>query len=61
MEEAVNRILTAQPAKIVVSTGNTAFFLPARKMYEAVGFIAESEYKQDHVMAPEMVEYCFKI
>lgn len=56
MEIAVRRISEMRPAEIVVSTGASPFYLPARRMYVAAGFRETRRFTQDHPDAG-MVEY----
>jgi GNAT superfamily N-acetyltransferase len=56
MEIAVHRILESHPAEIVVSTGASPFYLPARRMYLAAGFRETRRFSRDHPDA-DMVEY----
>lgn len=50
-------IKSLTPREIVVSTGCNQLFLPARKMYEAVGFIELKRMPHSDPLAPELVEY----
>ena len=42
MAEAVWRIRLLKPQEILVSTGDTPFFLPARRMYLSAGFVRQA-------------------
>jgi len=57
MVEAVERITRLHPKEIIVSTGLTPAFLPARRMYEAAGFKAVRTFAQEHPLVPDVVEY----
>jgi GNAT superfamily N-acetyltransferase len=46
-----------KPRKIMVKTGNIPFFLPARHMYESVGFRIDRVEKRDDPLVPEIIEY----
>lgn len=46
-----------KPRKIMVKTGNIPFFLPARRMYESVGFAKNKVEKRDDPLVPEVIEY----
>jgi hypothetical protein len=50
-------IRSFMPKEIRVSTGNTDFFLPARRMYESVGFTRKSIVSVENYPVPEIVEY----
>jgi len=39
LQEAINRIIQNGVKKVFVSTGNGDGFIPARRMYESIGFI----------------------
>ena len=45
------------PKAVRVTTGNTPFFLPARKMYESAGFARVSVLGLEDYIVPEIVEY----
>ncbi|MHB8055632.1 MAG: GNAT family N-acetyltransferase [Candidatus Aminicenantales bacterium] len=46
-----------KPRKIIVKTGNSPFFLPARRMYESAGFTKNKMEKRDDPLVPEIIEY----
>jgi hypothetical protein len=58
MAMALDLIGQLKPKKIIVSTGMTLIFLPARRMYESVGFVKQRVCKQDHLIVPWTIEYC---
>lgn len=60
MRLAVERILESGPAEIVVSTGDTPFFEPARRMYLAAGFREFRRFPLDPPREYGMVEYIIR-
>jgi hypothetical protein len=46
-----------KPQRIIVKTGHTPFFIPARKMYESVGFSQKQILKGKTQITSEIVEY----
>ena len=61
MGTALQRIRLLHPARIVVRTGNTLFFLPARKMYEAAGFTCRGVFRQEHPVVPWVADYTMEV
>lgn len=61
INQALEMLKVRNPSKILVKTGNTPFFAPARKMYESSGFKTERIVKNDDPSVPEVVEYCLKL
>ena len=59
--ETLRQIKQRSPKQIFVKTGNTPFFLPARKMYESSGFEVVAVSKRDDLVVPEVAEYALKI
>ncbi len=55
--ETLRQIKQRSPKQIFVKTGNTPFFLPARRMYESSGFEIVAVSKRDDSAVPEVVEY----
>lgn len=58
MTMALEQIKRLHPETIIVSTGMTPIFLPARRMYESAGFVKQRECRQDHPIVPWTIEYC---
>ena len=61
LNQALEILRVKNLCKILVKTGNTPFFLPARKMYESAGFTVERITKNNDPGVPEVVEYCLKV
>jgi ribosomal protein S18 acetylase RimI-like enzyme len=57
LQLALGQIQLRNPKKVIVKTGNTPFFLAARKMYESAGFCIERIVAADDPSVPEVVEY----
>ncbi len=56
------KIMTERkPCRIIVKTGNSDFFAPARKMYLSAGFEVERIIKSDDPSVPEVVEFSLKL
>jgi len=53
----LQQIELLNPAKVVVKTGHSSFFLPARKMYESVGFSVVRKLQQDDPVVSTVIEY----
>jgi len=50
-------IRTLRPGEVTVSTGGSGFFLPARRMYEALGFRETGRTLEGPPPEPELVLY----
>ncbi len=58
---ALKTMAERKPSRILVKTGNTDFFMPARKMYQSAGFEDERIIKSDDPSVPEVVEFSLKL
>lgn len=59
--ETLRQIKERRPQRIFVKTGNTPFFLPARKMYQSSRFEMVSITKRNDSIVPEVVEYTLEL
>jgi ribosomal protein S18 acetylase RimI-like enzyme len=57
LKTGIAMIKSLSPREIVVSTGCNNLFLPARKMYESVGFTESRRMPYSDPLVPELVEY----
>lgn len=57
LECALHRIRLLNPKVIIVRTGSTPFFLPARKMYQGAGFLEKRRIHCDELLVPEVIQF----